>query len=117
MLILKKGLYFNSKKEKGEGRMHCPICGYEEKAGSVCSQCHASLPIKTAKIEKSLTQPASFPVRPKSTIPSLPAQLPKEKHRRRPLMDLDLTIPELETEEEIREKLKESSEKARKPQK
>ena len=97
--------------------MHCPVCGYEEKAGSVCSQCHASLPSKPAKTEKTVARPSSFPIRPKPPI-SLPTEEPpKEKYRRRPLMDLDLTIPELETEEEIQTKLKESSQKDQKPQK
>jgi hypothetical protein len=85
--------------------MRCPICGYEEKAVSICSQCHASLPVK---IEKPVTPPPSVPIRPKPPMPLLTEEPPKEKFRRRPLMDLDLTIPELETEDEIQAKLKES---------
>jgi hypothetical protein len=91
--------------------MRCPICGYEEKAGSICSQCHASLPGKT---EKTAIRPPAVPINPKPPIPKSTNQPPKEKFRRRPLMDLDLTIPELETEEEIKERLKESIQKENK---
>jgi len=94
--------------------MQCPTCGYEEEAVSICSQCHASLPVK---IEKPSTRPPSLPVRPKPPIPLPVEEPPKEKYRRRPLMDLDLTIPELETEEEIQAKLKEPSQKEKKPPK
>ena len=92
--------------------MHCTICGYENKAGSVCSQCHASLPVK---VEKKPAQPPTLPIRPKPPIQLPTAEPPKEKFRRRPLMDLDLTIPELETDEEIQTKLKESNNKDKKP--
>lgn len=92
--------------------MQCPTCGYEEKGVSICSQCHASLPVK---IDKPVASPPPSPTRPKPPILPLPAgEPPKEKHRRRPLMDLDLTIPELEVDE-IQEKLKESSQKDIKP--
>ena len=94
--------------------MGCPVCGYEEKAGTVCSQCHASLPVK---IEKAASPPPSNPVVRKPVLPISPEPPPKEKFRRRPLMDLDLTIPELETEEEIQERLRESVKKGIKAQK
>ena len=96
--------------------MRCPVCGYKEEEVSICSQCHASLPVK---IEKPVARPASLPIRPKPPIPPIPLPIeepPKEKFRRRPLMDLDLTIPELETEEEIQAKSKESSHKDKKHQ-
>jgi hypothetical protein len=95
----------------GELVMSCPLCGYEEKTGSVCSQCHASLP---TKIEKPVAQPVSLPTHPKPPISPSSGEPPKEKFRRRPLMDLDLTIPELETEEEIQARLKESNQKDKK---
>lgn len=88
--------------------MQCPVCGFEEKGDSVCSKCHTSLPVKIKKPEAG---PSSTTVPAKPSTPSSGEQPPKEKHRRRPLMDLDITIPELETEEEKRARLKESSEK------
>jgi len=92
--------------------MQCLVCGYEEKGDSICSKCHSSLPVK---IKKPKIGPSSPAVPPKPSTPSSAERPPKEKYRRRPLMDLDLTIPELETEEEKQAKLKESSEKGRKP--
>jgi hypothetical protein len=94
--------------------MQCPVCGYEEKGDSVCSRCHSSLPVKTKKPETGPSLP-TVPAKPSTSPP--PEQIPKEKYRRRPLMDLDLTIPELETDEERQAKLKESSEKNKKAEK
>ena len=90
--------------------MRCLTCGYEEITGSICSQCHTPLPVKA---KKSAERPSTPSTPPKSATPPT-AEPPKEKFRRRPLMDLDLTIPELETEEERQAKLKESSEKDKK---
>lgn len=88
--------------------MQCPVCGYEEKGGSVCSKCHTSLPVKVKKPE---TGPSSPVVPPKPSTPPPAKQPTKEKYRRRPLMDLDLTVPELETEEEKKEADKSKTDK------
>ena len=77
--------------------MRCPSCGYEETGNSVCSQCHNPLASKT---KKPATNPPAPVVPSKKPARPAPPDPPEEKHRRRPLMDLDLTIPELVTEEE-----------------
>ncbi len=70
--------------------MRCPACGNEETLSSLCSQCHTPLPAAEPE-----PRPAS---RGESRKPKTPSSPPskEDKHRARPLHDLDLTIPELE---------------------
>lgn len=71
----------------------CPACGYEERNGTVCSQCATPLPVTEEK------PASSAPVPPKKPTTPPPAPPKEGKHRPRPLHDLDLTLPELAVQE------------------
>jgi hypothetical protein len=75
--------------------MLCPACGYEEPEDSICSKCHTRLAVKTNNSE---THPSSSAIPPTPSM-GLEGKPQEEKYRRKPLMDLDLTIPELEADE------------------
>ncbi|MBI3611317.1 MAG: DUF1844 domain-containing protein [Nitrospirae bacterium] len=85
--------------------MRCPACGHEEKIATVCSRCATPLPAAEEKAAPATPNPPKKP----AAVPPVPPK--EEKHRSRPLHDLDLTLPELEIRE--REILKPKVEKGR----
>lgn len=75
--------------------MTCPGCGFEQREGDRCRQCGTPLGAPAAdRTSSSRTAPIEEPLAPPAAPapPPPPAPPRKDKHRARPLHDLDLTI-------------------------
>ena len=85
--------------------MFCPACGHDETRGSACSQCGTIL---SPGEQKTATEPKparpTAPPPPQKQAPTTPTKA--QKHRSRPLHDLDLTLPELDVANQIKAKPK-----------
>ena len=82
--------------------MFCPSCGHDELRGSACSQCGTIL---SATEQKTATEqkPARSAPPPLQKPPPTSTTKP-QKHRSRPLHDLDLTLPEFDVVDQKPEK-------------